>query len=222
MSQQTLVGLTPGPRCSEAVQFSTLTTKLFFFLFCVAPSPPPAPGHGGDIPLLPLRLGTHQYRLFPVLCSAPSSELLPMHLVSAEHEQQKRNGDCPLHIQTVTFPYTLLWLPLTSSVSSSVLSLFCCLWIGERTTPNLLFLRVVADPLNLRANEIVAGKLYHLIILCPSQVQLTAFLEVRNGVQMKRNMFFIFIFKHHYPPPHPPTPHYSEPSHILRKGRGNH
>lgn len=126
-----------------------------------------------------------------------------MHLVSAEHEQQKRNGDCLLHIQTVTFPYTLLWLPLTSSLSSSVLSLFCCLWIGERTTPNLLFLRVVANPLNLRANEIVAGKLYHLIILCPSQVQLTAFLEVRNGAQMKRNMFFIFIFKHHYPP-HPP------------------
>lgn len=62
-------------------------------------------------------------------------------------------------------------------------------------TLHLLFLRVVTDSLHLPANEAVAGKLYHhLVILCPSQVQLTAFLEVRNGAQTKRNMVFIFIF----------------------------
>lgn len=62
-------------------------------------------------------------------------------------------------------------------------------------TLNLLFLRVVVTPLNLKDNKIIAGKLYHLIILCPSQVQLTAFFEIRNGARTKRSMFFIFIFK---------------------------
>lgn len=54
-------------------------------------------------PLSP-RLGTHQYRLFALLDFSPSSDLLPTHLVSAEHEQQKRNGDCPLHILADFFP----------------------------------------------------------------------------------------------------------------------
>jgi len=61
-------------------------------------------------------------------------------------------------------------------------------------TPNLLFLRVVTNPLKLPANETVAGKLYHLIILCPSRVQLSLYLEIRNEAQTKRNMDFIFIF----------------------------
>lgn len=61
-------------------------------------------------------------------------------------------------------------------------------------TLNLFFLRVVATPLNVKDNKIIPGKLYHLIILCPSQVQLTAFLEIRNGEWTKRSMFSIFIF----------------------------
>lgn len=204
MSQQTLVGLRPGLRCSEAVQFSTLTTKLFFlsFLCCSQPSSC-SQAWRRHFTLAPRGLGptstvSFQYYALPPL---QSYFLCTLWVLSTN----SRRG-----MDIVHCIYKLLLSPTHSSgclwpdrFLALFLSLFCCLWIGERTTPNLLFLRVVADPLNLRANEIVAGKLYHLIILCPSQVQLTAFLEVRNGAQMKRNMFFIFIFKHHYPP-HPP------------------
>lgn len=117
------------------------------------------------LPILFLRMkGTahsHTLVLLPVLCP-----LLPTHLVSGEHQEQRR-ADCPLHVQAPAFPYTLLRLLRASCFLALALSLSRHLWTGERMTSNLLFLRVVAGPVDLAANsrEVVPS---HKALLLPA------------------------------------------------------
>lgn len=195
MSQPTLVGHRLAPRCSEAVQFSTLTTKLFF-LSLLRCSPPSSCSQAWK--------RVHPYPKAwepPVLSLSIIILFLLFRFASyAPCECWARTAEEKWRLSTA---YIGWFFPLAHSSGClwpdcflpSVLTLFCCLWIGERMTLNLLFLRVVTTPLNLKDNKIKAGNSYHFIIFCPSQVHLTAFLGIRCGTRAKRSMFFILIFK---------------------------
>lgn len=117
--------------------------------------------------------------LLPVLCP-----LLPTYLVSGEHQEQRE--------QTARCIYRLLFSPKhssgflrASSFPALFLSLSCCLWTGERMTPNLLFL---VSWLALWISQITRRKLCHLARLCSSQ--LLAYCFFGHGAQMKRDFHF--------------------------------
>lgn len=85
--------------------------------------------------------------LLPVLCP-----LLPTYLVSGEHQEQRR-ANCPLHIQAPVFPYTLLWLPLSKQLSSSVSVPLLLPLDWRKDDPKPLISSVVAGLVDLPDNQ---------------------------------------------------------------------
>lgn len=185
------VGLSLGPKCSEAVVLSTLTTKMFVLsLLCC--SPPSSCSEGGRDSLpSPPRLRTYQHHPFPVLCSALTSKLLPVNLVSAEHKQQ-RNGAVHCVYRLLFSPAQAagcLWPDCFPALFASPLS---CVWIGEKMSQNLSFLRLVADPLSLPANGIVSRELVPSYNTLPLPVAASCFFEGKKwNTDRKKHVFHI-------------------------------
>lgn len=118
VSQPTLVGHRLAPRCSEAVQFSTLTTKLFF-LFLLHCSPPSScfqawkRVHPCPQGLGPTSTVSFQGYAFPPL---QISFLHTLWVLSTNCRREMETVHCIYWL--VFFPCTLLWLPLTRLLSA--------------------------------------------------------------------------------------------------------